>query len=174
MSGFRCLVCHRDGRRLDLGDTAAPASAERRPGAQRSQETQPLVAKRRDQRLRRDGADGGQRGRADDAVTVRPGDALQAPRRPRNPRVHAVVEDRVVEPGRQVVASQRRPVVRAVNGLGVRERHGRDVRRRRTGLRVAPVVGYRDAEIGGAARIARIVGVAALVRKHARERGAVG
>ena len=95
---------------------------------------------------------------------------LQHPYGAANAGVHAVIEHRVVDAGRKIVASHCIPILRPVDVFGDLHRHAADVGGCRRRLPVGARVVDGDAPIGGAAGIGRMIGVAAFMHEHASER----
>jgi hypothetical protein len=104
------------------------------------------------------------------AVIGQAQEALQHLGGARDAAIHAVIEQRVIEPGGKLVAAQRVPIFVAIDRLRRRERHGLHVGRARVGFHVFAVIVDGDAELGRPARIGRMVGIAALMRQKALKR----
>jgi hypothetical protein len=145
------------------------------PGLQALEEGKPLIIDRDDKRLRIALADGAQHLVGDDMRGVgQTDDPAQHLAAAPDPAIHAVIEHRVVDTGRQLVAALRIPVAFAVDRLGFADRHGADVGRGRIRLHVSAIVRDSDAVIRRPARVGRMIGVTALVGEQAPQRLVVG
>ena len=134
------------------------------------QEREPFVVDRRDERFRIALGDGAKHLVIDNRRLVgETDDAAQHLAAAAGAGIHAVIEDAVIDARRELVTALRVPVLGAIDRIRIADLHRADVGSRRIGFPVPPIVGERDAEVGRAARIGRVIDVTALVREQATQ-----